>query len=1820
MVMASRTKSFFEPDSRLKVDDLLLLPNRLAANARSMQPTPPQWKGQHSNKNQGRPILSEIDGNIPSAKPPILPTAQTKSKLKAFAFIEGRPAEHENSTAQDENVSDRSPTGIEQEACSPRAITSSAPTPIEQAPVSTSPVTFKEPQLPHANTFPSTPGMRLPLADLIGNLDDRAIIPESNTYSPEDQLTWIPHSSSEFLTPNRRKRKRARSSSPSCPDTSSQRQATSARFLGVSAINAESETPDTDPAADLWQRYAGGKTYADGLKLPDFHSLKFEVSPRPLQTPMKSGGLRRWASTGNDWPRASSKNKRHRREPKTDIRLWRDQQQNQSSGKSKVAFMVEKIQESLASQNLTRSAVESEPREPAPSSSSPVPRMEAPAEEKSSPTHSRLHTSGLEKITEMADQASVPPVLPRNSSKTSLSEAELSSTHQERQFHDPFVFAPLKLQSKAPLPAFKRPSMNRTSSGGGRVYPTAQIDLPIPEVFEVDKELDEFGDDFELSAEDLEELVAHPPALQRSLDDVPPHPADPLPEPMSASEYGSFSTEAVAKNVQIQNEFGLSDDENEDEFGCDDIDEDSFAQAEIPPRQRAAESTSPYKPTFSNHSSFSKNAHDTFGLLQRFKVNQVIDGKYTNTKGQTCQERLLMTEEERTSRPTAIALRGSWIQTTVAPSNIVHIAHIRTLGQCSLASPSPPGQMIVSDDKNSPLLVVHPDHMLSATTVADSFDCLRKAVLQDRIKATSDTSKAMVYGKILHEIFQQALAANQWDDNFLSELIQHTMQSHVEGLWELGMKDTVLAMEEIRAKMAELAAWAAIFVAPEPGTKAVVEDRRGEKILMSVSKLIAIEEHIWSPQFGLKGNIDATIESTLIDDASLPSKRFIAPFEVKTGRTTQSAAHMAQTALYTLLLSDRYDVTVEAGILYYLESSSMARVAPPVSEMRQMIQQRNRLASHIYRARIVPDLDHDPGREINLSGTTSQDIEESGLPGLLRNPFKCGKCYARQSCFAYHALVENGTADSAGLIDDSKKNHSLVWHDTVGHLGLKHHTSPQVDALRKWFTKWDKLLTLEESDQNRHRKELWTMSSAEREAKGRCFGNLMLKTNSETATDTSPSTLPDGIQGGGGKINRFTFVFSRSAGNAGGSFAEGSQLTAGEPVVVSSENGQWALANGYVIATSKHDITVAVDRKLGGARQRLESFDEARNQVFRGSMTTTDEQTRPSVAGDSILYRLDKDEFSNGLALIRNNLVTLMSPHPIHVKLRGQIIDGHAPAFAPALSSDLPQTQLGEMNKDQREAVDKVLSAQDYALILGMPGTGKTTTIAHIINALLAEHKTILLTSFTHTAVDNILLKIRDLAPPNSILRLGVPAKIDPEVQTFCQLATTPLATIDDIEQVYMGCQIVATTCMGTNHAIFRRRAFDICIVDEASQITLPTSLGPLLHARKFVLVGDHYQLPPLVQNRAALEGGFDVSLFRQLSEEHPEAVAMLGEQYRMCEDIMTLSNELIYNGKLRCGNETVAGRTLRLTNESGLLPYHTDGTGAGEQCSIAKLERRACWLSDLSDPSRKVVFANTDSCGASGLETLTSGNRITNVLEATISAQIVISLLALGVPGREIGVITFYRSQLHLMRQIFGNAGISSDVEIDSADRFQGRDKECIVLSMVRSNEIGTVGELLKDWRRINVALTRAKSKLIVLGSRRTLSNNELLKKFLELVDRRGWGIDLPQGADEAHAFNFSSQTNVTASASTPGRSRKSRELRSPLKNRSPLRPTRAGPVKEQRAVLTSSPNAANRGNKIPGKVVKGSKPTGSAQKRTKQMKEQIVMEIWEDLAGDEF
>ena len=371
---------------------------------------------------------------------------------------------------------------------------------------------------------------------------------------------------------------------------------------------------------------------------------------------------------------------------------------------------------------------------------------------------------------------------------------------------------------------------------------------------------------------------------------------------------------------------------------------------------------------------------------------------------------------------------------------------------------------------------------------------------------------------------------------------------------------------------------------------------------------------------------------------------------------------------------------------------------------------------------------------------------------------------------------------------------------------------------------------------------------------------------------------------------------------------------------------------------------------------------------------------------------------------------------------------------------------------------------EDYCLILGMPGTGKTTTIAHIIRALSLLGKRVLVTAFTHSAIDNVFLKLKDIGV--DFIRIGAKENITEDIRSYVIDRKTPQ---EQICKRFAEVNVVGCTGLGINSQLLNAFSqkdkdeppFDICIVDEASQLITPVCMGPIMLAKKFVLVGDHYQLKPLLKSKNGKLFGLDKSLFEVLATEHPEAVATLSHQYRMNKEIMDLSNFITYDGRMTCDPWL----------ETNFLEIDLSGV-------------RKQWVRDVLDPRKPLLFLDTDAIP--GLETVKGGEgrRVSNLVEIRIVRQLVTTLLDCGTPSTEVGVITPYVKQSKKIELALHHRG----VEVSTVDKYQGREKSCIIISMVRSNEQHRIGRLLKDVRRINVALTRAKNKLIIIGSQSTL------------------------------------------------------------------------------------------------------------------------------------
>ncbi|TSK22614.1 DNA replication ATP-dependent helicase/nuclease DNA2 [Bagarius yarrelli] len=641
------------------------------------------------------------------------------------------------------------------------------------------------------------------------------------------------------------------------------------------------------------------------------------------------------------------------------------------------------------------------------------------------------------------------------------------------------------------------------------------------------------------------------------------------------------------------------------------------------------------------------------------------------------------------------------------------------------------------------------------------------------------------------------------------------------------------------------------------------------------------------------------------------------------------------------------------------------------------------------------------------------------LPEVISDRQACKYCPQRRNCALYYRAVEKAPG-------------SCPSEDPQAFLQLESEHLNQLHL--QYFSHWLLLCSLEAltMESKGGRRKIWLQSAQEREKNGGCVGNMVLA--------GGVTALSDGVY-----VHHFKRRQEEHA-----LFT----LIVGDRVVISDQDSRFVgMASGYITEITNTQVTCSLDKNL-------------------------------SKYSAEMVFRLDQDEGAGGLSTHLGNLSMLMENSPNSERLRQLIVEFKPPQFIESLSSVLPREAkdtvaniLKGLNKPQKQAMKKVLLSKDYTLVVGMPGTGKTTTICTLVRILHACGFSVLLTSYTHSAVDNILLKLKKFKV--GFLRLGRTQKVHRDILPFTeeQNRTRGINTLDQLEDLYNKELVVATTCMGVKHPIFSCRRFDFCIVDEASQISQPVCLGPLFYAQRFVLVGDHQQLPPIVQNAEARALGMDESLFKRL-EHHSQAVVQLNVHM-----IMSLSNALMYEGRLECGSERTASAQLQLSCRAVLE----------DELYVCQPQYTA-WVYAALEPQNSVCFLDTSQVPA--LETVEKGG-VSNRTEAILVHVLISLLIKAGCKANDIGVIAPYRQQLKAISALLEGKCFRA-VEVNTVDKYQGRDKSVIIVSFVRSHIEGNLGELLKDWRRLNVAITRAKQKLLMLGSAPALRLYAPLEKLL--------------------------------------------------------------------------------------------------------------------------
>jgi hypothetical protein len=454
----------------------------------------------------------------------------------------------------------------------------------------------------------------------------------------------------------------------------------------------------------------------------------------------------------------------------------------------------------------------------------------------------------------------------------------------------------------------------------------------------------------------------------------------------------------------------------------------------------------------------------------------------------------------------------------------------------------------------------------------------------------------------------------------------------------------------------------------------------------------------------------------------------------------------------------------------------------------------------------------------------------------------------------------------------------------------------------------------------------------------------------------------------------------------------------------------------------------------------------------------------------------------------------------------------------PQFSQPKPLPDPKGLNAAQREAIEFALAAHDLAVIHGPPGTGKTTSVVAFIAAVVARGETVLACAPSNTAVDNLLERLVELRQP--VVRLGHPARVKdhlrdhsldalveahPNMRWVQQLqrdaeslyqqagrytrarpakgarqdmrreAKQYQAEARQLErqavgEVLDGASVLCATTT-VDEKLLGDRRFDWVVVDEACQSTEPGCWIPIQRATRVLLAGDHCQLPPTVLSQPASDEGYARSMMERLVDTYGETVTrQLKVQYRMHHQIMQFSSGQFYDSTL-IADDSVHGHLL---------------------CDLPYVE---------GNPLTSTPATFIDTAGADYDEELEpDGASRLNPQEGRLVLAKVNQMLEAGLPAEEIAVIAPYAAQVRWLRQHTDHG----DLEIDTVDGFQGREKEAVVISLVRSNRAGEIG-FLADTRRMNVALTRARRKLLVIGDSATLARHPFYEALLAYFDSVG-------------------------------------------------------------------------------------------------------------------
>ncbi len=442
------------------------------------------------------------------------------------------------------------------------------------------------------------------------------------------------------------------------------------------------------------------------------------------------------------------------------------------------------------------------------------------------------------------------------------------------------------------------------------------------------------------------------------------------------------------------------------------------------------------------------------------------------------------------------------------------------------------------------------------------------------------------------------------------------------------------------------------------------------------------------------------------------------------------------------------------------------------------------------------------------------------------------------------------------------------------------------------------------------------------------------------------------------------------------------------------------------------------------------------------------------------------------------------------------------------------------LNASQERAVNDVLRAKDVRVLHGPPGTGKTTTLVEAINETLKRETQVLVCAQSNTAVDWISEKLVDCGIP--VLRLGNPTRVNDKMLSFTyehRFADHPdypklwqvrrtmremrrrrresgerfHQKIERLKEVavelevrinadiFGQARVIASTLVGAGNKLLDGHKFGTLFIDEAAQALEAACWIPIRRASRVIFAGDHCQLPPTVKSLEALKGGLGTTLMERIVNNKPECVSLLEVQYRMNDEIMQFSSDYFYHGKMRSAPE-VAHRVIH-EGDAPILWFDTSAINLGE---------------DEQDNFREQFIGETFGRVNKGEAGLTLS--LLQIYFQRVGKQYILDNRI------DVGIISPYRAQVQYIKRLIRKRAFFKPfrhlITVNTVDGFQGQERDVILISLVRANDMGQIG-FLRDLRRMNVAITRARMKLFILGDAPTMTRHPFYRRLFNYIQR---------------------------------------------------------------------------------------------------------------------